>query len=448
MSTSLNINAKIKESMGIMHEWSQVVLENVVTLRELRDTLVLPMKKTDNFTDLMNNAKASTTNLYGSMINEVDAYKALGEIQTKNNADQKEYNKWIARGSKQIPEYANELKMINDNTGQLRSTMLANAKATMDASQKTLGYRQSSFSLLGAMFGLQTITKSFNNLLKDLSGEYSDLAWFQADVAWGMQDIGDIIFANLPIFDGLNGLLSTLIGFIEWLPAPLQQALGTFLYFGAQVTGAASTIMNFIVAILGLAVMENMAGIFGPASWLVGIYTKVVGAASIAVKGLAASHLALGYAIAAAFAGFIAGWAAASALIRVFGDMGRVISILIGVVLAGAAAWFAYHVAMSGPIAPITAAIIIASIAAGIGMIMTGLGVIPHMELGGYVTKGGVAVLHPAEVVTPAGEVGTGRTVNYNTFHIEGTVREEADIDLIAKKVVEIQKNEYESRTY
>jgi hypothetical protein len=93
-----------------------------------------------------------------------------------------------------------------------------------------------------------------------------------------------------------------------------------------------------------------------------------------------------------------------------------------------------------------TVGLIMAAVGAGVAMILASVGAIPTMATGGYVTKGGVAMLHPAEVVVPAGEA--GRIVNYNTFHIEGTVREEADIAKIAEAVAKKQNSEYGSRTY
>jgi hypothetical protein len=76
-------------------------------------------------------------------------------------------------------------------------------------------------------------------------------------------------------------------------------------------------------------------------------------------------------------------------------------------------------------------------------------GAIPRLQAGGLVERGGIAYLEPAEVVTPAGG-GPGRQTVYLSGPLVSveSVRSDADIDMIAKKVDEKLRESYSRRTY
>lgn len=85
----------------------------------------------------------------------------------------------------------------------------------------------------------------------------------------------------------------------------------------------------------------------------------------------------------------------------------------------------------------------------GIAGLFSGIfGAVPVLQEGGIVERGGIAYLEPAEVVTPAGGAAPGAGTIYATFHIEGTVREEADLDRIADAVIKKLQEQYETRSY
>jgi hypothetical protein len=86
----------------------------------------------------------------------------------------------------------------------------------------------------------------------------------------------------------------------------------------------------------------------------------------------------------------------------------------------------------------------------GIGGALGGLfGAIPHLQEGGIIEKGGVAILHPAEVVTPAGDTNT-RSAVYVTGPLVsvGSVRSDRDIDAIADAVDAKLNEKYSRRHY
>jgi len=67
---------------------------------------------------------------------------------------------------------------------------------------------------------------------------------------------------------------------------------------------------------------------------------------------------------------------------------------------------------------------------------------VPKVQRGGFVERGGLAYLHPAEIVVPYREPvpSTGEIVINNIFNVEATVREEADIYRIAEELSRLQR--------
>jgi hypothetical protein len=63
---------------------------------------------------------------------------------------------------------------------------------------------------------------------------------------------------------------------------------------------------------------------------------------------------------------------------------------------------------------------------------------LPYFEEGGIVTRTGVAVVHKGEEIVPAKGAPASRAV-YNTFYINATIREEADIEKLAREINRLQ---------
>jgi len=63
---------------------------------------------------------------------------------------------------------------------------------------------------------------------------------------------------------------------------------------------------------------------------------------------------------------------------------------------------------------------------------------LPYFEEGGIVTRTGVAVVHKGEEIVPAKGTPASRAV-YNTFYINATIREEADIEKLAREINRLQ---------
>lgn len=100
------------------------------------------------------------------------------------------------------------------------------------------------------------------------------------------------------------------------------------------------------------------------------------------------------------------------------------------------AAVFALAAALSALLIPLGAIKLLGGEAAVVEAIKR----LPTLQKGGIVEKTGIAVVHEGEMVIPPGGAPAGQI--YNTFYISATIREEADINKLAKEINRLQKTE------
>jgi len=235
--------------------------------------------------------------------------------------------------------------------------------------------------------------------------------------------------ATLALFYGMMTLAISFaalsaIPFV-WMGVALMAALAgvaflaatAFLVFSAGVQNLANAFIN---------VMNASTGFFNS---IIGSIPQMALALGI-ILGLGVAFVTLGMALLIAMPGLFLGAAGIAMVALSIGLLAGAIGALAGALNA----------------IPAWATGMVGGIAGFIGGIM---GVIPSLQTGGVVQKGGIAYLEPAEVVIPpGGGGGMGVGSIYNTYHIQATIREDADIDKLAKKISEKQSKEYGGRVY
>jgi hypothetical protein len=209
-----------------------------------------------------------------------------------------------------------------------------------------------------------------------------------------------------------------------WLGVGLMYALA-----GAALLAAVAFLI-FSVAVQNLAnafisVMTASGGFF------TSLITSVpqIAVALGMILALGAAFLGLGLSLLIAMPGLFLGAAGIAMVASSIGLLALAIGALAGA-LNSIPAW---ATGMVGGIA---------------GLIGGVMGAIPMLQAGGVVEKGGIAYLEPAEVVIPPGGAVRGAGSIYNTYNIQATIREDADIDKLAKKISEKQSKEYGGRVY
>jgi hypothetical protein len=235
--------------------------------------------------------------------------------------------------------------------------------------------------------------------------------------------------ATLALFYGMMTLAISFaalsaIPFV-WMGVALMAALAgvaflaatAFLVFSAGVQNLANAFIN---------VMNASTGFFNS---IIGSIPQMALALGI-ILGLGIAFVTLGMALLIAMPGLFLGAAGIAMVALSIGLLAGAIGALAGALNA----------------IPGWATGIVGGIAGFIGGIMGG---IPMLQAGGVVEKGGIAYLEPAEVVVPpGGGGGIGAGSIYNTYNIQATIREDADIDKLAKKISEKQSKEYGGRVY
>lgn len=217
------------------------------------------------------------------------------------------------------------------------------------------------------------------------------------------------VLSLLPIAWAGIGMLAALAG-IAFLCAT------AFLVFSTGVQNLANAFVNVMVA---------SSNFFNS---IIGSIPQMAVALGM-ILGLGIAFVTLGMALLIAMPGLFLGAAGIAMVALSIGLLAGAIGALAGALNA----------------IPAWATGIVGGIAGFIGGIMGG---IPMLQAGGIVEKGGIAYLEPAEVVVPPGGAAGGVGSIYNTYNIQATIRDERDIDELAKKISEKQSKEYGGRVY
>ena len=241
--------------------------------------------------------------------------------------------------------------------------------------------------------------------------------------------------------------LPELIALIGTLVISLVVLGGTFLAFALIIAAAGVPLAALSPVLIPLAIILLAVG---AAAFLVGAGMMLAGmGVQFAANGLLSLVssipqlmilVPLMFALMAAFfgLGIAAGIFAITGLISTIALLGIAIGIT---AIAGAIMLLAVALNM----VPDWARGFIGGIASFFGGLF---GAIPHLQEGGLVKTGGVAILHPAEVVTPKGGRQTATVYITGPLVSVDTVSSSSDIDKIAEAVDAKLRESYSRRTY
>ena len=244
-------------------------------------------------------------------------------------------------------------------------------------------------------------------------------------------DIGSFIMLMWTFVGVFIALMAAMVIMGLLAPLVIAGAAGFMMLAGAVFIVAAA----FILFALAIDIMVNafirlMGAIVGFTTQMVTLVPTLV-VAIVGIFGLALAFMALGLALLIAVPGLFLGAAGMLAL-----------SIGVGALAASILA-----LARALDAVPDWARGFVGTLAGGITAIFAPM--IPRLQEGGVVERGGIAYLEPAEVVTPKGGAAPGGLSSiYNTYNIQAIIREDADIDKLAKKISEKQSKEYGGRVY
>lgn len=326
--------------------------------------------------------------------------------------------------------------------------------------EETKRYQKQGLILLGTMFGLQSVSKLYNDVLGQLFTSNTDVAYAQMDLNYAFEDMGFLLEAGgASILDFEARIVESFSGIIEGIDKIVPgfaYLTGGLLVVGQQALSATSTIANMVVAFWGLKAgfswlrehsdlfdkiatgagnlfkkitdaipslseiktafsslgtkisdFASSAGVFLKGAFD-GIKTGVktmASAVSSAFSTMTSSAKGLALGIGAVALGFTAGLLLGQKLKSMFGPIGAAAMVLAGTLIALAGAWAAMHTASAGPLAPIVGPIIVGGIAMAMGGVLALSGllddVVPKMALGGKIETAGIAMLHPGELVVP-----------------------------------------------
>jgi hypothetical protein len=301
-------------------------------------------------------------------------------------------------------------------------------------------------SLMGIMTGIIVILNAFSGqimqgaaamivmvipilmLMAGFTGMFAALGAMGGNMGDLIAVMYGFVGAVLALFTGMAVLVVVFSALAAnpfvWLGVGLMYALA-----GAALLAAVAFLI-FSVAVQNLAnafisVMTASGGFF------TSLITSVpqIAVALGMILALGAAFLGLGLSLLIAMPGLFLGAAGIAMVASSIGLLALAIGALAGA-LNSIPAW---ATGMVGGIA---------------GLIGGVMGAIPMLQAGGVVEKGGIAYLEPAEVVIPPGGAVRGAGSIYNTYNIQATIREDADIDKLAKKISEKQSKEYGGRVY
>lgn len=317
-----------------------------------------------------------------------------------------------------LPEVVGFLLSMASSVGILMAVMVGAFKSLGDFSAELL---KGSAVLMVLTVPILIIIGAFTLLLYALAALGTDLPTFVATLFSMVAAISLLIGVMVGLVMVLGPIAPmAMMGAVVllMLSAVVFILAGAFFLFAAGVQLLANAFTTALVAV----------ATFLPA--IIGLLPQIVGAVG-GIIGLAGAFMLLGFALLFAVPGLILG---AISLALLAGTIG----LLAVAIVALAAALY---------MIPAWATGFVGGILGGIGGLF---GMIPKLQGGGIVEKGGIAYLEPAEVVIPkgGGGAGTGPGSIYNTYNITATIREDADIDKLAKKISEKQSKEYGSRVY
>lgn len=244
------------------------------------------------------------------------------------------------------------------------------------------------------------------------------------------------------IFEGVAALL-IMIGAVALLAYAFTFLISTL----AQLPGGTQALWELIAAItVTLAILTGFAVILGVLAPIVLLGSFALLALAGATLVLAAGMILLGVGIALVAAGMLP---LLEKLPEIFALGAALFVLSTGAALLGvssfiaAAGMFALAAGVFALTAALTALLIplgAIRLLGGEGAVIEALRHLPHLERGGIVEKTGIAVVHEGEMVIPPGGAPAGQI--YNTFYISATIREEADINKLAKEISRLQKTE------
>lgn len=285
--------------------------------------------------------------------------------------------------------------------------------------------------LTGTLTG--AVTKGASGFLQFAAAVFL-IAAGVALLVWSITELLKVMIAN-------NVTLGDLIKLMAVAFSGIFLFLGAMVALGYAAIGAAPGLLA-----LGLALLMAGAGalMFGAGIALAGAGVFLAAAGIKMLVSHVPQVLALVPAMIALAAGIgLVGMAAAILAIAGLGATLALLGMAVGVT-ALAGAFYLLAAALRG--IPDWAK----GFVSGLGGMFGGIfGGIPLLQEGGVVRQGGLAYLEPAEVVVPAGETMGGAPHSiYNTYYVSAVIREEADIDKLAKKVSEKQSEQYGSRQW
>jgi len=382
----------------------------------------------------------------------------------------------------QLKQLKTQMKLRSE-IGRMLRYLTAQGKTLTILYRRMSRYREISFSLLPAMFAMQSIGRKVSDVWETMVGQAFDMSIVLEDWLWITEDLAEELGTPLAVI--LDAYVTpTLEKIVEWissLPEETKLAIAvtvtgfylltqlgsmffelTVAYYGlrsgiewlvtnfpqlgsaaSKVSGAlggmktvagvalVSLVSYFGVLTLGQQllkmfglehnrtaqiVVQVMASIAGIIPWLLQygaqIWSSIIAIKSwivsklqmISVANLAKISLSqLAIALGALIGGFLIGYGLARLFINAFGPWARILMPLIGIVWSLVAAIAALYGVLSwGTAIPL----ILAGISAAVGGVLaaqaTMEAAIPHLQGGGIIARGGLAVLHTGEEVTPA----------------------------------------------
>lgn len=253
--------------------------------------------------------------------------------------------------------------------------------------------RVAGFTLLPVMFSLQSLLRQYQKFISPVVKMSELWSYYSQDVAWALEDIADVLLESLePELEASIGFWESLIGLAEALPESAKEMIAGLVLLGEETLKYSSVAADLGVSFYGLTLgMELIA--------------QRIPLMAKGLTFLRANFLSLAVGVLAAVGMFIL----VSELLNMLPEdlrkpIGALVAI-VGFLVAAAVAWLALHGAMAGPFAPIVIPAILAAVGAGIAGLRAAVSM-QDLSAPAMIKTPTLAMLHPKEVVSPAGRRG------------------------------------------
>ena len=399
LKESTTMSELLSAQLWDMHK---AILRDISSLDDLSRSLSVLTGKSDFYSKLVRGevtdleALTNTKDLLASVSSSLSA--RLGSLQETSQAYYRTSGRIPSILKKEIKgttQLARRVGWLRLYTSDLVDTQIKLRKRMYES-------REASFGLLGAMFGLHSISKLVGSVWETLIGHAFDMEIVSEDFAWALEDLADVLGEPLAIFIEDTGIIE----FIEKIAEAISKLpTATILTIGLVLTGTfvlaqvLSIIADMTVAFYGLrAGFEWMMINFPLAAKAVHLFNMGLWGTDISLKSIL---LSLGLFITTLTLGM-------TVLNLLEGPMRTVASaimLLAGVLIAGAIAWQIFHASWSlGSALPAILAAVGLAVAGGYGLVtsLQGIATAPSLQKGGIIKEGGMAILHTGEEVRPA----------------------------------------------